>query len=409
MVLGVVLFFETGCGDTFRPIAAPIVGPGGDPSSTDNLTVINCNGTTSRTGPLMSCAGTAHSNSQQINVPGDSLMLSSDVGIAPGFASYDANRTVFYVPSTTTDVITALSLVGTPTTLTLAQGTNPIATFTGSSAQYVLNAGSGSVCAGFGVIPQGVFSVTATNCIGSAPSYAVQTGNNLFILDKTANQVNVYSPQQSKFIAQITVGTAPIFATSSYDRNYVYVVNQGSNDISIVDANALTVVATVPTNGTGPISAVLDRTLIRLYVVNQGDNTVTGFDASGNSTLTKLGTATVGPSPVGMTVLQGGNRAFTANSGNNTVTEINTGSFTTKALTVGQDPSSLVTDIASSSDGSKLYAATISAGNLKNGVTVIRTSDDAVVANLLSPTQDPACVSTTTCARQQPQQFIGAR
>src|SRR4051812_38370585 len=89
MVLGVVLFFETGCGDTFRPIASPIVGPGGDPSSTDNLTVINCNGTTSRTGPLMTCNGTARSSSQKINVPGDSLVLTADVGIAPGFTSYD--------------------------------------------------------------------------------------------------------------------------------------------------------------------------------------------------------------------------------------------------------------------------------------------------------------------------------
>jgi YVTN family beta-propeller protein len=411
MVFAAVLIFETGCGDTFRPIATPIVQPGGDPQSPDNITVINCNGTTSHTGPLTNCAGTGQSQSLQINVPGDSLTLAANIGAAPGYASFDVNRTFFYVPDSATDVITAIALGGTATTLTVPQGTNPIGAFIGTGAEYVLNAGSGAVCPGLGVVPLGTFSVTQTYCIGSAPSFAVQTGSNLFILDKTLNQVNVFSPQQQKFIASITVGTAPVFATSSFDRNFVYVINQGSNDISIVDANAFTVVGTVPTNGLGPMKAMLDGSLNRLYVVNQGDNTVTGFDATGNSTLTKLGTATVGPTPVNVTVLTGGNRAFTANSGNNTLTEINTGSFTTRAVTVGQDPSALVTDVASSSDGSKLYAATVTSGNLKNGVTVIRASDNAVVNNLPSPRQDPNCAPTAAapCPLQQPQQFIGGR
>jgi hypothetical protein len=171
------------------------------------------------------------------------------------------------------------------------------------------------------------------------------------------------------------------------------------------------VMATVPTGGTGPISAVLDKSLIRLYVVNQTSNTVTGFNAISNSTLTQLGTAAVGPTPVNVTVLTGGNRAFTANSGNNTLTEIDTGSFATKALTVGQDPSALVTDVTSSRDGSKIYAGTVVSGNMKNSVTVIRATDDAVVNNIQPPRQDPNCAPTAAapCALQQPQQFIGGR
>src|SRR6266702_82933 len=329
LVLGAVLIFEVGCGDTFRPIASPIVSPGGDPGSFDNVTIINCNGTTSRTGPLTSCSGTVASTSQQINVAGDSITLAAQIGAGPGFVSYDVNRSNFYVPNTATDVVNSVNSAGTATTLTLPVGSNPIASVIGSSEEYILNAGSGSVCPNLSVISIATNAVTATYCVGSTPVYGVQTGSNVFVVDKTLNQVNVYSPQQQKFVASIAVGTAPVFATSSFDRNFVYVINQRSSDISFIDVSALTVVATIPTGGSGPVRAVLDRSLIKLYVVNQGDNSVTAFNALGNSTLTQLGKGTVGPSPVDITILTGGIRAYTANAGNNTLTEINTGSFTT--------------------------------------------------------------------------------
>ena len=407
-ILGAFLIM-TGCGDTFRPIATPIVSPGGDPGGFDTLTVINCNGTTSRVGPLATCAGTARSNSLTINVSGDSLTASADIGVAPGAVGFDSTRATFYVPNTTSDTITSVAQGSSSTTLTMAPGSNPLVSVVGTTEEYVLDAGSGTVCPNLSIIGIASNAVTNTICTGAAPSFGVQSGANVFILDKVLNQVNVYSPQQGKIVATIAVGTTPVFAVPSFNKNFVYVINQGSNDISIIDANALNVVSTVPSGGSGPMSAFLDRSLVRLYVLNQANSTVTGFNAIGNSTLVTLGTATVGPNPVNLTVLTGGTRAFTANSGNNTLTEINTGSFTTKTITVGQDASALVTDVASSNDGSKLYASTVTAGNFKNGVTVIRTSDSAVVNNLPSPKQDPACVTSTAspCPLQQPQQLIG--
>jgi YVTN family beta-propeller protein len=417
-----LLMFWTGCGDTFRPIAAPLPTPGGDPLGADSLTIVNCNGTTSRVGPAPVCTGTARSTSLLINVSGDSLSAAGDLGVAPGAITFSPARNGFYVPNTTSDAVTSIQysttqvgasalFVANAATLTLPTGSNPVATVFGTSEAYILNAGSGAICPNFSVIAIATNAVSNTLCIGSAPTYGVQTGNNVFILDKVLNQVNVYSTQQQKFIASIPVGTTPVFATLSFDGNFVYVVNQGSSDISIIDANALTVVSTVASGGSGPITAFLDRSLVRLYVLNQANTTVASFNALGNSTLVPLGAATVGPNPVNLTVLQGGNRAFTANFGNNTLTEINTGSFTTKTITIGTDPSALVTDVASSSDGSKLYAASVTSGNFINGVTVIRTSDEVVVNTLLAPKQDSNCVTTTAspCALQQPQQFLGGR
>jgi len=420
VVLGAVLIFEVGCGDTFRPIASPLVSPSGNPGIFGTLTIINCNGTTSRSGPLSNCSGTLGSNSQMIDVAGDVVTAVGNIGLTPGFTGYDATRLAFFVPNAAADSVTSVSYsvdsvtalyVAQPTVLTVPAGSNPVATFIGSAEEYVLNAGSGTVCPNLSVIAIATNAVTSSYCVGTTPVFGVQTGSNVFVLDKTLNQVNVYSPQQQKFVASIAVGTTPVFAVSSYDGNFVYVVNQGSSDISIIDANALTVVGTVPTGGSGPIKAVLDRTLIRLYVVNQGDNSVTVFNALGNSTLTQLGKAIVGPAPVDLTILTGGARAFTANSGNNTLTEINTGSFTTSTVVVGTDPAALVTDVASSTDGTKLYASSVTTGNLNNGVTVFRTSDRVAVTKLLAPKQDPNCVTTasSTCALQQPQQILGGR
>jgi YVTN family beta-propeller protein len=420
VLLGAVLIFETGCGDTFRPIASPLPSPGGDPQSQDFITIVNCNGTTSRTGPTPKCTGTARSTSLMINVSGDTLTAAADIGVAPGAVSFDSSRLSFYVPNTTSDAVTSIqystvlvgslaTFIATPTTLTLPTGSNPVASVVGTSQSYILNAGSGSVCANLSVISVGTNSVSSNLCVGSAPTFGVQTGNNVFILDKALNQVNVYNTQQQNFIASIPVGTTPVFAILSSDKNFVYVMNQGSSNISIIDANALTVVSTVASGGSGPITAFLDSSLVRLYVLNQGNNTVAAFNALGNSTLVPVGTATVGPNPVNLTVLAGGTRAFTANSGNNTLTEINTGSFATKTVTIGTDPSALVTDVISSKDGSKLYAAMVTSGNLNNGVSVIRTTDDVVVNTLLAPKQDTNCISTTAspCPLQQPQQFLG--
>jgi YVTN family beta-propeller protein len=409
LTLGAVLIFETGCGDTFRPIANPIIAPSGDPKPGGAITIINCNGTPSRSGPLTSCVGTAHSNAQQVNVSGDTLTNSFDIGVAPGFTSYDQGNSFFYVPNTSTDSVTGLNAQLTnPTTITVPVGSNPIAAFPGTAQNYVLNAGSGAVCPNLSVIGSATLAIASSYCIGSSPSFVTQIGNNVFVLDKALNQVNVFSTQQGKFIATVAVGTTPVWVTPSYDLNFLYVLNQGSSDITIVDANAFTAVATVPTGGSGPVTGYLDKKLIRFYVVNEGSNSVTAFNALGYSTLTLVGSAAVGPAPVDATVLIDGTRAYVANSGNNTLTEINTSSFTTKSLAVGTDPSALVTDVASSADGTKVVAATVTSGNLKNGVTIIRTTDDVVTNNLASSKQDPNCnVSVSTCPLQVPQQFIG--
>ena len=87
---------------------------------------------------------------------------------------------------------------------------------------------------------------------------------------------------------------------------------------------------------------------------------------------------TVGSTPVSVTALSDGTRAYVANSGDNTVSVINALSYTLKPpISVGKHP----LWISSSNDSIKVIVA----NRDSNNVSLIRTSDDTVSVNLAMP------------------------
>src|SRR6185369_717745 len=124
------------------------------------------------------------------NVSGDSLSAAGDLGVAPGAVTYAPARNAFFVPNTTTDAVTSIQysttqvgasavFIANAATLTLPVGSNPVASVFGSTEAYILNAGSGAICPNFSVVAISTNSVTSSICVGSAPTYGVQTGNNV--------------------------------------------------------------------------------------------------------------------------------------------------------------------------------------------------------------------------------------
>jgi 6-phosphogluconolactonase (cycloisomerase 2 family) len=76
--------------------------------------------------------------------------------------------------------------------------------------------------------------------------------------------------------------TDPLFSqysvVLSVDRHYVFVVNAGSDDISVFriqDSPRLNLVQTIAARGSRPVSIAVSGN--RVYVLNQGSNTLTGF------------------------------------------------------------------------------------------------------------------------------------
>jgi len=396
LLLGFLIM--VGCGDTYRPIAYPITKPGGDPQTFDYVAIINTNGTNN--GSVM-----------QINVGGDSASAVAPVGQEPATAGFNYSQTALLVPNNADDTLSEITSGSTTaTTLTLETGSKP--TFVGavSSGLFTLNSGANTICPSspsLGVIDGSSFTLRTDVCVGTNPVFGVAVdADRVFVVDKGANKVYVVNVTTDVVTNSISVGTAPVYAALSPDGTYAYVLNQGSDDISVIDTTAETVVATIPAGGSAPSMAVFDSTLTRLYVVNTGSDSVSVFDASTYSSPKVLHTpVTLSGTPNSFAVLPDGSRAYAGLAGTNQIAEINTGSYSVKTLTVGTTASSTVTSVGRSNDGTKVYATTVEPNDLQNGTTIIRTTDDVTVGNIPAPLQDPSC-SGTSCKLQRPYAVI---
>jgi len=86
----------------------------------------------------------------------------------------------------------------------------------------------------------------------------------------------------------------------------VYVANNGSNSVSVIDAAGNAVVATIPV-GNVPYGIAVDPSGTRVYVANNGSNSVSVIDAASNAV---VATIPVGDGPVGVVVDQAGARCM---------------------------------------------------------------------------------------------------
>src|SRR5262249_41479630 len=155
----------------------------------------------------------------------------------------------------------------------------------------------------------------------------------------------------------IAVGTAPVWGVAKPDGSRVYILNQGSNSVSVIDTSTDSVTATV-TVGTNPNYAIYDSHLNRLYVTNRGSNTLSVIDVVSaspnvNTRIAEVPLQGTGPSTV--TVLpETSSKIYVANSGSGNVTVINTlSNQVAKLISVAGQPIS----IAASPDSTKVVVA----------------------------------------------------
>jgi YVTN family beta-propeller protein len=97
----------------------------------------------------------------------------------------------------------------------------------------------------------------------------------------------------------IPVGNTPWGVAATPDSHHVYVTNTGSNNVSVIDTAANTVVATVPV-GSLPSGVAVTPDGKHAYVTNQSSNTVSVIDTATN---TVVATVTVGNNPVGVGIV----------------------------------------------------------------------------------------------------------
>jgi len=395
------------CGDQYRPVANPIISPGGQPQVAHYAWVVNFN-------------SKGLGSTTQIDVSGDTNLSVNSMGNGSIAGAFPFSSLALYVANNTADTVSEYlpTLAGAITTINLLPGSHPIALgSTQNTAMYVLNSGTNSKCSATGsisTISTSTLTVSNTTCIGVNPIAFAQSplSNYIYAINQGDSTVSVFNPAGPSIVGTITaakgLGPNPISATASLDGNWIFIVTQGDattpSALDIVASNGTTVAASVPL-GAGPTFSIIDPNLNRLYVANSGDNSVSVFDAtnvnpSSSTPIPLLATVQLnqngftGTTPIGITPLPNGSLFYVVNSGSNNVSVVNANSFSViaaVALPTGAGP----VFIASEPTSSKVYVADYGA----NETTIIQTVNNTISANIPAPSQIIGC---TACDLQQP-------
>jgi YVTN family beta-propeller protein len=399
-----ILVSELGCGDTYRPVANPIIAPGGQPQHAHFAYVLNYN-------------PNGNGSTTTLDVSGDSVSWVQPLGIGSIYEALLPSSLDLLIANSGSDTVTNFPafVSGQVTTVGLLQGSHPIfLTSTQRSNMYVLNSGFNSACPSTGSVSNiqtSTGSVISTVCVGLNPVNMVQaaSGGQIFVLNQGDNggqgSITVLTAGTLTVVKTLNpsdgVGLNPVYATSSVDGTYIFVVCQGDGvnpgALDILTATPA-VAASVPL-GVRPTYSYLDPHLNRLYVTNTGDNTVSVFDASNVNVgamppiPSLTAPVTVGTFPTGVAALQDGSRFYVSNTGSNTVSVVSATSFAVlKTIGVGVNP----TFVTAEPGSSKVYVT--NGGSFST--SIINTSNDVVSTAIPAPPQDPAC--TASCALQQP-------
>ncbi len=140
----------------------------------------------------------------------------------------------------------------------------------------------------------------------------------IYVTNEGSNNVSIINRSVDRVVSVVAVGSKPRGIAVSPDGKFVFVANSGSDSISVIDTSTNRVVHTVNLNyGDEPLDLAIGRRGRNLLVVNYRRNTLSVIDAF---SFQLLGTVQVGRGPVAIEVDRRRGKAYIANSLSNDVT-----------------------------------------------------------------------------------------
>ena len=349
-----------GCGNTYRPVVAAInpVGPAGQPTK---YAVAISNPTT--TGPGLVTF---------VDFSGDSILNTTAIGNAPYYLALDATAVTPGTTATTSSGTgytlnsdgTINSFVLSPSTLLsndvlssslLPSSPLPNSIFTPSTNVYITEPGRSLVAQ----LSTATFSTTG-GASGPALRQELPVAANPIYIAGVAGAPRVYAISQGDGVTPsavaaienlstglptisntISVGINPVYGVMTADTRRVFIMNRGSNTVSVINSQTNTLDVTTPTIpvGTAPLWGDLVASRNEVAVLNNGTATTPGSVTIINTPLCSavalptnptcdpanpidaanfgqvLATIPVGLNPLVVSVLSDGTRAYVANAG----------------------------------------------------------------------------------------------
>jgi len=445
-----------GCGSAYRPVVTPIT-PSGPPAQPSSYAVVV-------SAPSTTSPGVA----TVIDYSGDTVLALAPIGPGPTTFTIDETGSNGYTVNsdgTLSNFPVSSNLQAKNVTYTTLPATaQPVNLFTPSVGLYAadLNGNDADVFTGFpqafklaipvnntpvaivgpAVNGQRVFALTqgtvasGTACNTSPTSVGVNGEADGIELSPYSVSSHIaldpYNPTNSA--GGTMNGQCPVFAVETPDNKRLFVLNRGSDSVSVINAQdntldqctpfvnqsgqtvychpilplSLTAVSALnaaykaagspadgatgtPPNGTtgmaqtaGPVYAEYNPATAQLIVANYDGGTISVIDVSedeyGNDSQTFGTTFTipVGKNPAAVTVLSDGSRAYTANQTDETVTVVTLSSHTVeKTLPITGHPRTVVS--TQNSEQGKVYVASPDSPYL----TILRTDLDIVDTTVL--------------------------
>ena len=428
----VIAVLADGCGAGYRPVITPI-NPSGPPAQPTSLAVVVSS-------PAASSPGVA----SIIDYSGDTIVAQSPIGVGPISFTVDETGSTGYTynsDGTVTNFPVTSNLQQKNVTVTTLPATSvPLNLFSPSAGLWIsdLNGNLINVFAGspqtfklsIPVAPTPVMLI-GPGLIGQR-NYAIAQGavadgiacNNS---PRTApvGEADGIEVSNDTISSRIALGRCPVYAVESTDGKRLFVLNRGSDSITVINSQNNTLdactpfvdqtgqrvtchpslplgstalsaqntppncnVATTPTCGlpavAGPVYAEYNSATQQLIVANYDGGTVNVIDVSldefGNDSPTFGTTFTmpVGANPASVTALFDGSRAYTANQSDQTITVLNLTSHTVeKTVAVTGHPRTVV------STQNSLYGKVYVASPDSPYLTILRTDQDIVDTTVL--------------------------
>jgi YVTN family beta-propeller protein len=436
-----------GCGNNYRPVVTPVnpSGPAAQPQSYA-VVVSAPSSTTNGIATIVDYSGDTKMAEAPILGVGPTTFAMDALGVT-GFAlNSDGTLTTFPVSSSLKEkqeVYTTLPSMAEPLNLFSSTGVLWAADLDGNMADAF--SGSPYTFLRSVPLPPTPVAIVGTGLRNFAISQGNSQGGNVssgVACNISPSTVGVNGEADGIEVAsytvssQIPLGQCPVYAIMSTDARRVFVLNRGSDTISVINTqtdmldtcsglvsqsgqkvtchptlplsltavnalNAVTPGSGNPPNGTagmtataGPVYAEYNAATNQLIVANYDGGTISvidvtldeygndynTYDSNGNITggFGTTYTIPVGNNPASVTVLYDGSRAYTANQTDQTVTIVNLSSHSVeKTLPVIGNPRT-VASTQNSSYG-KVYVASPNSPYL----TIIRTDQDIVDATVL--------------------------
>ncbi len=170
-------------------------------------------------------------------------------------------------------------------------------------------------------------------------------------------------------VVAIPVGNFPEGVCALPNNNYVYVVNSGDNNVSVINTTTNSVVKSIPV-GNSPEAITSDPSGDFVWVTNAQDNNVSVIRTSDDSVIR---TIPVGSRPEGVVVLPTNDYVYVTNRFSDNVSKIRVSDY----IVVNTINLDLSPDyIAYHTNGNYVYVSG------ENTVTVIQTSNDSIIRRI---------------------------